>query len=83
MFGYFLLFANMVYGTWQSLSLWKRGKRREGVALGLLSLIVAIYLVPAFGDKLPTSESVHAWMYRPLSDYVIGLLNVSKEVQAP
>ena len=50
MFGYFVLTANMAYGAWQCAGMWKRGKPRESVVIGMLSLIVAAYFIPPISD---------------------------------
>ncbi|NBD23207.1 hypothetical protein [Paenibacillus glycinis] len=82
MIGYFVIAAIAAYGAWHCARLWRRGKLRESVVLGLVSSVVAAYLLPGV-RHLPTAESIHAWLYRPLSDYVIEWLNVSTEVNVP
>lgn len=68
------------YGIRLAINLWKQRNRRDAIVLSLLSVIITCYFIPAFGDIMPTAESLHTYMYKPISDYVQEVLNIKSEV---
>jgi hypothetical protein len=70
----------LLYGIWKFAVLWKQRQRREAAVFGLLSTIAACYLLPVIGERFPTTESLFAWVYSSLSEFVLRKMNIVQEV---
>ncbi|WP_308639899.1 hypothetical protein [Paenibacillus silvisoli] len=62
-----------------AIGLWKRNHRRDAVVLACITAVIVCYFVPVIGEFLPTTESLNTWIYKPVSEYVRAVLNISSE----
>lgn len=75
----FVCIANLFYGFGQTIRMWKKRQKAEAVLLLVLTLFMTGYFIPATASYWPTVQKVHQALYKPISDYVIRILQIHVE----
>lgn len=71
--------TSLGYGLGYTLRLWKKRMKREAILLLLLTVLTTGYYVPATVSYWPNVEGVNRLLFKPVSDYVLGLLHIRPE----
>lgn len=71
--------VNLGYGLFQTFRMWKKRRKPEAVLLLSLTLFITGYFVPATAAYWPTTQKVNRFLFKPVSDYVLRLLQIHVE----
>lgn len=71
---------SLCYGVLRFIELWKKQAKSDAIVLLLLYGVVAGYLT-SFSSGWPTVESLNRVMYRPVSHYMMDLMQIKLEDQ--
>lgn len=66
--------SSLVYGALSCSRLFRNQRKRDARLLLLLCIVVSLYFMPFSGPYMPTVESLYQFVYSPISEYALRLL---------
>jgi hypothetical protein len=67
---------SICYGIQNFFRFWKQQEKSDAIVLLMLYGIITCYCFPIISRYLPTVESLYTIIYKPVSNWALGLLNI-------